>query len=262
MVYKMKIGKVLKQLFVFGILVFLVLPLLALILVSFGESRYLEFPPKGFSLKWYENIFIDPKWISSLSTSIIVALFSTIVSLFVGVSAAIYYKRIQSVKIKIFFVLISLSPIIIPSIIFAVSIFFFFSKIHLTDTLLGMVLGHSQFGIPLAFLSVLNSYKSEIQDLEKIAHTLGASYFNTLFKITIPKIGKGIFVGGVFAFITSFDEIIVSIFLSGTKIVTIPKRMWDGIQFEIDITVAAISTIITIIFSTIILMINKKAISR
>jgi putative spermidine/putrescine transport system permease protein len=150
-----------------------------------------------------------------------------------------------------------LSPMIIPSIVTAVAMFLVFSKLGLTETRLGLILAHTVIALPLVIVSVLAALQRTDRSLELSARTLGAGPFRAFYTITLPLILPGVLTGAVFAFIASFDELVIAMFITGTKIVTLPKRMWDGIQYEIDPTSSAASTFIVLFTSVLVLVVGQ-----
>jgi putative spermidine/putrescine transport system permease protein len=181
-----------------------------------------------------------------------VALGVSFLSTVVGVPAAFGLVRGQS-RGKGFLMAFILSPLIVPVIIKAVSVYYFFSKLHLVGTELGLVLAHTASAIPYNVIIVASTLVNFDESLERASMNLGANRIRTFFHITLPLIRPGLISAALFAFISSFDELIIAIFISGVKAVTLPKMMWDGIRFEVNPTLTAISSIL-ILLSTILLL--------
>ncbi len=232
---------------------FLVAPILVISVLSFSASRYLKFPPPGYSLRWYQNLIEDSSWRLALLTSVEVAIPVTLLATFLGTAAAVGLARSQS-RAKEVLLSLTLTPMIVPSIVTAVAAFLWFAPVHLIETRIALVLSHTAIAIPLVVLSVSASLQGVEHSLELCARSLGATPFLAFRKITLPQIRSGILGGSLFAFITSFDEPIIALFIAGTRTVTLPKRMWDGIRYEIDPTVSAVSTLIVLFTSILVVL--------
>ena len=222
---------------------FLLLPIFIIIPISFSSARYLMFPPPGFSLQWYENYFFSRSWMDATLVSLQVASITTITATILGTLLAISLVRAKFPGKDLFYSF-AVSPLIIPPIISAISLYFFFSKLHLVGTIFGLVTAHTILAIPFVLVLVSATLKGLDETLERAAISLGASPLKTFFYVILPNIRPGIISGALFAFIISFDELVIVIFISGAKTVTLPKRMWDGIRLEIDPTIAAVSSIL------------------
>jgi putative spermidine/putrescine transport system permease protein len=235
----------------YAILVFLILPVLIIIPLSFGAQKYLEFPPKGFSLQWYKSFFTSYNWTMATWTSFKIAFFVTILATLLGTLAAFYFVR-TDFKGKEFLYGLMLSPMIMPVIILAIAIYFFFAKLKLIGSLTGLVVAHTILAVPFVIVIVTATLQGFDISLEKAAMNLGAGRLRTFFKITFPLIRPGVLTGALFAFLTSFDEVIIAIFISGTTANTLPKKMWDSLTMETDPTITAIATML--IFLTVALL--------
>lgn len=227
-------------------IVFLVAPLFAIAVISFSASRYLEFPPEHFSLRWYETAFHDSSWLSALATSIAVAVPAAIIATALGTLAAFGFVRSQFLG-KSALLAVSLSPMVTPGIVFAVGSYFLFARLGLLETRTALVLAHAALALPVTLISVAAALGAVDPRLEQSARTLGARPADAAWRVTMPIIRPAVFSGAVLAFVTSFDEPVVSLFVAGTRTVTLPKRMWDGIQYEIDPTAAAVSTMLIVV---------------
>lgn len=232
---------------------FLILPILLVIPMSFSSVSYLQFPPPGYSWKWYIQFFTDPSWYGPALQSFQIALISMVFSTILGTLASFGLVRGKFPGRQALFTLL-ISPMIVPIIIIAVAIYAFFSRLHLTDTATGLVIGHTIIAVPFVIIAVSASLRGFDDDLEKAARILGASPLTTFFKVTFPIIKPGVVTGALFAFIRSFDETVVSIFLCSIEVRTLPKRMWEGIRTEITPIIASVSTLL-ILFSLILLVV-------
>ena len=224
---------------------FLVFPITIVIPISFSSSEFLQFPPKGLSLKWYEAYFLSEEWIAPTFQSLKVALLTMVLSTIIGTLTAFGLVRGRFKGKKIIQALI-ISPMVIPQIIFAIGIYFLFAKWHLVGKTIGLVLGHVPLALPFVVITVSATLYGFNESLEEAAQTLGANRIKTFFYVTYPLIQPAILAGALFSFIISFDELIVAIFICGTGAVTLPKRMFDCLIFEISPVIASISTFLII----------------
>lgn len=226
-----------------GVCLFLLAPVVVIVVISFSDSRYLDFPPRRYSLRWYRALSDDPSWRESFVVSAQVAILTASLATPLGTAAAVGLAR-GSFRGRRAILAAFLSPIVVPGIVTAVAAYFYFSALGLVGSRAALVLVHTALAIPLVVLTVSASLAGVSRSVETAARTLGAGPWETFYRVTLPLIRPGVAVGAIFAFITSFDEPVVALFLSGSRSVTLPKRMWDGIRYEIDPTVAAVSTFI------------------
>lgn len=225
---------------------YLMLPVLVVVPMSFSSSRYLQFPPPGFSLRWYANYLGDPEWTGATVRSLMVAALVTLISTVVGTMASVGLVRGTFPGKQLVNSLI-VSPMIIPVIIVAIALYFFYAPFKtwgmpLIGTVPGLVIAHSLLALPLVVINVSATLKGFDRDLEMASQSLGASPLVTFWRVTFPLVRPGIVSGALFAFITSFDELVIAIFISGSTARTLPVKMWEGIRLEIDPTITAVST--------------------
>ncbi|MDA3146563.1 ABC transporter permease [Leucobacter sp. UCMA 4100] len=221
---------------------YLLSPILVIVPMSFSESSFLAFPPSGFTLQWYEALINDYSWIESALNSLTIALLSALCSVVLGTLAALAIVR-GKIPFRGPVMAILLSPLIVPFVIVGLAVYITFLGLGLTETMIGFVLVHTSLGVPYVMINVIASLSSVDRRLEMAAMNLGAGPIETFFRITMPLILPGMLAGALFAFITSWDEVVVAIFLSGADLTTLPVKMWSGIRVQIDPTIAAISTI-------------------
>lgn len=233
------------------ILMFLVLPVFVIIPISFSSARFLQFPPQGFSLQWYAEYFGSRNWVYATIRSFQVAILTMITATILGTLASFAIVR-GDFKGKRLIYGIILSPLIIPVIITSVAVYYFFAKFHLVGTIWGLVLAHTALAIPFVVVNVTATLQGFDITLERAALSLGANRLVTFRKVTFPIIWPGIVSGSLFAFITSFDEVVVAIFLCGAK-PTLPKQMWDGIRISINPTISAVASLL-IVFSILLFL--------
>lgn len=242
------------------ILFLLIVPSLIVIPMSFSESQYLEFPPKSFSLRWYENYFFSWKvengfndWMAATWTSIKVAILTILVATPIGTMAA--YGLINSnSRLRSILFPIMISPMMVPVILVAIGLFYFFVQFKMVNSISGLVLGHSLVAMPLVLIIILSALKNYDMNQEKVARSLGATRLRAFMEITLPQIKFSIISAALIAFLTSFDEIIISLFVSGGDNSTITRSMFLALRDQIDPTIAAISTILIIISSGLLLI--------
>ena len=209
------------------ILLFLVLPIVVVMVVSFSSATYLTFPPPAFGLKWYEAYFSSADWLRPTWLSIWVAAVVVVLSTVLGTLAALGITRLPKTL----------------RIVVAIGIYYAFSRYGLVGSPVGLILAHTCLSVPFVVTSVSASLAGIDPRLGHAALSLGATPRATFFQVTLPLIRPGVLVGALFAFIHSFDELIVALFISGSGAVTLPRRMWDDLRFQIDPTIAAVSTL-------------------
>ncbi|WP_349828944.1 ABC transporter permease [Brevibacterium litoralis] len=228
------------------IAVWLVAPTLVVIPLSFTAQRSLAFPPDGFSLQWYENFFTHPQWIGGLLNSVQIGLLVAVIATVLGTVAA-YGLSKSTGFLKVFSNGLLVMPMLIPAVAFGVGVYAVFLRTGLVGTLPGFLIAHTVLALPYVVVNVgavLSTYDSQ---LERAAWISGAGKVKAFFTVTVPAVKNGILSGFLFAFITSFDEVIVSMFIQSPYLQTLPVRMYTSIQREVDPTIAAAATVIMVI---------------
>ena len=232
------------------ILFFLIAPIVVLIPLSFNAEPYFTFTQgmltlkaSAFSTRWYEDIITNPQWIHSIKNSVIIGFFATIFATFFGTLAAWGLSRPQT-PFRVPLMGLLISPMIVPLIITAAGMFFFYSKVGLAQTYPGLIIAHTALGIPFVIITVTATLMGFDQDLIRASASLGAHPVTTFRKVVMPLILPGVISGALFALMTSFDEIVVVLFLSGFEQRTIPRQMWVGIREQISPTILAVATIL------------------
>lgn len=233
------------------ILLFLAFPIVVVAVVSFSTATYLTFPPPAFGLKWYAAYFGNADWLRPTWLSIWVAAVVVVLSTVLGTLAALGIARLPK-PMRIAATGLILSPLIVPGIVVAIGIYYAYARYGLVGTPIALVLAHTCLSVPFVVTSVTASLAGIDPRLEQAALSLGATPGGTFWQVTLPLIRPGVLVGALFAFIHSFDELVVALFLSGTGAVTLPRRMWDDLRFQIDPTIAAVSTLTIVL--TVLLM--------
>ena len=242
----MTLGKLSLYTFVGLVLIFLIVPTLIVIPLSFSPTSIMQFPPESWSLRWYEKYLSQPGWVSATWNSVIIAVITPFLAVPVGSLAAYALVRGTFVgrKTVSFFMLL---PIIVPTLVTAIAIFKVFSQFQLSGTILGFVIAHAILAIPFVVTIMTATLKGVDPQLENASMTLGASRVTTVRMVTLPIAAPGLMASALFAFLISFDELIVAIFLSSPVLNTLPKKLWDGIRLELDPTLAAVSTILVVV---------------
>ena len=246
-----------------AIFVFLIAPVLVIIPLSFNAEPYFTFTPEmlrldpaGFSLRWYADIIENPQWAHSIKNSFIIGIASTAIATTLGTLAALGLAR-ADLPAKRLIMGILISPMIVPLIITAAAMFFFYSSpfgtsFVLAQTYTGVILAHAALGTPFVVITVTATLVGFDRNLIRASNSLGADATTTFFKVIMPLILPGVISGALFAFVTSFDEVVVVLFMAGFEQRTIPRQMWAGIREQISPTILAVATLL-ILLSTLLL---------
>ncbi len=232
---------------------FLALPAFFVVPVSFTEEAFLNWPPKGFSWRWYELYFSSALWQEATIRSLVVAPATGVLAMLLGVPAAFLLAR-QRIFARTAVLAFIISPIIFPHIIVAVGLFYLYSRLGLVGSNTGLILGHTVFAIPYVVVTVMAVLKNYDERLDQAAWTLGAGRLRTLWHITFPLIRAGLIAAFMFAFIISFDELTVALFVTGGAVSTLPKRMWDDALLQVSPTLAAVATVLLLFMSCVIVV--------
>ena len=245
--------------FAIAVLFFLLAPMFVVIPLSFNAEPYFSFTskmlslnPEGFSLRWYRDIIENPQWGDAMKNSLIIATCSTLIATVLGTLAAIGLAR-SNMPFRDFFMALLISPLIVPIVIAAAGMYFFYSSVGLAQTTLGLILAHTSLGVPFVVITMTATLSGFDQNLVKAASSLGANPITTFYRVTLPLVAPGMISGALFAFAASFDEVVTVLFLGGPDQRTIPRQMWSGIREQISPTILAVATLL-IIFSTVLLL--------
>ncbi|MEV4694565.1 ABC transporter permease [Micromonospora echinospora] len=240
---------------------YFILPTLFVIPMSFSTASTFQFPPTGFSLKLYENFFTDPTWLASLRTSVLVGVLAASLATVVGTAAAIGLHSLTGRLARLARTLLMVS-IVTPSIVIAVAVYISFLKWHLVGTLSGYVFAHAAIGVPFVLVSVTSALSGFDPKLLRASASLGATPMRTFLFVTMPLISRGIVTGAIFAFVTSFDEVVIALFLRAPTFQTLPVQMYNSVTVEIDPTIAASSSLVVVAVTVICLVLfvgNRKS---
>jgi putative spermidine/putrescine transport system permease protein len=234
-------------------LIFLVLPILVIIPLSFSDSTFLSYPMPGYSLRWYENLLQSEAWRLAAKNSFIVAPLATLIATVLGTLAAVGLNK-ANFPGKGLLMAILISPMVVPAVVVGVGVYIFFSEIGLADSYTDLILAHAALGAPFVVTTVSATLQGLNHNLVRASQSLGASPLTTFFRVTLPVIAPGLISGALFAFATSFDEVVITLFVAGPNQTTLPRQMFTGIRENISPTIAALATIL-IVFSTCLLLV-------
>ncbi|MEJ2100214.1 MAG: ABC transporter permease [Desulfobacterales bacterium] len=234
---------------------FLISPVLLLIPMSLGSAEIIEFPPSQIGLDQYRKFFSHPAWQSAVLNSLQISAMTAVISSFLGVLASlglVWGKFKGKGLINAFIV----SPMIVPIIVMALAFYISMAKLGLIGTKLGLVLAYTPLTLPFSVLPISATLRGFDRSLENAARILGASRFQTFTKVTFPIIRPGILTGAIFAFMIAFDEVVIALFICGTTAVTLPKKMWDVIRYEVEPMLPAISTLLFLLAIIILVLVG------
>ena len=235
------------------VLLFLAVPLLIVIPAAFNDSSLLQFPPRAWSLRWFREYFGNSDWIDATRTSLKVAAVVSLVSTVLGLTTAVLLTRHTFFGRDLVRALI-MAPLIVPVIVVAVGLYYVFLRVGINGTFWGLVFGHTVITFPYATV-VIGAALAEVDErLENAAVGLGAIRPRAFFEITLPLIRPGLVVAALFGFLISFDEVVIAIFLTSAQTMTLPRRIGDGIRFELNPTIAAVSTILIALSALVMLL--------
>jgi putative spermidine/putrescine transport system permease protein len=227
------------------VLVFLVAPTLLIVPMSFSAGDFLEFPPQGLSLKWHAEIASSESWRAAVWVSLRVAATNVAVTLALGLSAAYALFHWQSKWREAVFGLL-LAPMVFPVILLGIGIFYVYAKLGLVDTMTGLILAHATLSLPVVLVILTAAFAGVDPNLERAARALGATRLRAFVDATLPQLRFSIVSAALFAFLTSFDEVVVTLFISGGNATTLTKKMFAALRDVLDPSVAAVSTWIVV----------------
>lgn len=244
------------------VFVFLIAPLIVIVPLSFNAEPYFTFTPKmlsldptGWSMRWYEELQRNPQWLDSVQNSFIIAVFSTFIATVLGTMAAIGLSRANMPYRGLIMALV-LSPMIVPVIVVAAGMSFVYGSWGLAQTHLGLILAHATLGAPFVVITMTATLAGFDRRLVQASQSLGASPATTFFQVTLPLVAPGLAAGALFAFATSFDEVVTVLFLGGPDQTTIPRQMWSGIREQISPAILAAATLLICVAATLLLLIQ------
>ena len=245
---------------------FLIAPLVVIVPLSFNAVPYFTFTPEmlsldpaGYSLRWYQDFFTNLNWQGAVRNSVIIAFFATVLATALGTLAALGLSRAH-MPLRTTIMGLLISPMVVPLIISAAGMYFFYSKVGLQGSFLGVILAHTALGTPFVVITVTATLTGFDQSLIRAAASLGSSPTHTFFKVIVPIILPGVISGALFAFVTSFDEVVVILFVASYEQRTIPWQMFSGIREQISPTILAVATILVCV--SILLLVATELLRR
>ncbi|MEF1255035.1 MULTISPECIES: ABC transporter permease [unclassified Vibrio] len=248
------------------VFLFLIAPILIIVPLSFNATPYFTFTegmlgldPEAYSIRWYVDMFTNSQWLNALKNSTIIAVCATIVATVLGTLAAMGLAA-NNVPFRNVIMAFLISPMIVPVIISAAAMYFFYTRLDLSQTFTGIVLAHAALGTPFVVITVTATLSGFDQSLVKAAYSLGANPVYTFRHVTFPLIRPGMISGGLFAFGTSFDEVVVALFITGVEQRTVPRQMWSGIREQISPTILAVASML--ILMSVLLLVTLEMLRR
>jgi putative spermidine/putrescine transport system permease protein len=237
-----------------AVAIYLLLPISIVIPVSMTDQRFLSLPQEALSLRHYGTVLASPEWLGSIWQSFLIAVGATALAVVAGTLCAIGCWRLSRRSTEVIRALMLL-PIIIPSIVYAIGLYRYFARLDLLDQLAGVVIAHGVTGIPYVVITVSTALAAFDPRLEQAARGMGASLGQTLRWVILPRIAPGIVSGAIFAFIHSWDELVIVLFIASRDVFTLPRRIWDGINENLDPAMAAVAVLL-VVFTTLLLMLD------
>lgn len=240
---------------------FLLLPILFIAALSFGSSQWLIFPPPSWTLRWYQELFADPRWLASAWTSFRIALVVAILSVLLGTLASFGLVRGRfrgREALKAFF----LTPMILPVVVLAIALYALFLRVGLDGTTTGFVLAHLVVALPFAILSIGTALEGFDKSIEDAAILCGASPLEAILRVTLPAIANGLFSAAIFSFLASWDEVVLAIFMASPSLQTLPVKIWATLRQDLTPVVAAASTLLitfTLLLMLLVGLVRKVA---
>jgi putative spermidine/putrescine transport system permease protein len=226
-----------------AVALFLLLPIAIVVPMSFSSAISFEFPPPGYSLGYYAKYFSSEEWLEPTLNSVVIALGAMVFTMLLVVPAAFGYVRYRF-RGKTLLNLLIMAPLIVPHVVSALAYYGFLGRARLNGTHLGVIVAHGVLAVPVAFLVITATLKGFDRNLERAAMSAGAGPLRTFFHVTLPVLRPGMLVGALFAFLSSFNEAVVVIFIGGRDAATLPKKMYESIRLESDPVIAVVSTLL------------------
>lgn len=248
------------------VLFFLILPILVIIPLSFNVEPFFSFTkgmillePSAYSLRWYQAIITNDNWMLAIKNSFIIGIFATLIATILGTLAAVGMSS-QNMPFRRVIMALLLSPMIVPLIIVAAGMFFFYTKFNLAGSYPGLIIAHAALGVPFVIITVTATLSGFDKSLYHAGLSMGASPLKTFFDIVVPLIRPGVISGAMFAFVTSFDEVVLVLFLAGPGQRTIPRQMFSGLREQINPTILAVATLLILV--SVIFLITLELLRR
>jgi putative spermidine/putrescine transport system permease protein len=254
-----RLGSVVFHVFCAAVLVFLMAPILAIMPLSFNAEAFFTYPMPGLSTRWYRDFWDSAVWTLATRNSFIVAVLATVLATLLGTLAAIGLAR-RDCPWRATITAVLISPMVVPIIVTAVGVYYFYANVGLLNTLTGMVLAHTAIGAPFVVVTVTATLAGFDPGLMRAAASLGAGPLAAFRRVMLPLILPGVASGALFAFVTSFDEVVIALFISGSEQRTLPRQMWSGIRETISPTITAVATMLILL--SVAMMVLLQALQR
>lgn len=238
---------------------FLLLPVIFIVLLSFGSSRWLAFPPPDWTLQWYRELFADPSWLQAALTSARIATMVAVFSVVIALMASFALVRGEFRGREVLRGLL-LTPMVLPVVVFAVAIYAFFLKLGLGGTTLGFVIAHTVLALPFAIIPIATALEGFDKSIEDAAIVCGASPLEAKLRITLPSIKLAIFSAAIFSFLASWDEVVAAIFMASPTLQTLPVKIWGSLRQDLSPVIAAASSLLVLL--TLLLMVVTALLRR
>ncbi|MEM7742805.1 MAG: ABC transporter permease [Pseudomonadota bacterium] len=234
---------------------FMLVPIVIIIPISFSSGSFLNYPLPGLSLKWYGAALAPFPWLSSFQNSLLIGAATTVLATVLGTLAAVGLQKLQF-RLKPLVVALLISPMVVPLVITALALYFFFASLELLGSFTGMILAHTVLAIPFVVVTVSATLSGFDHTLTRAAESLGASPLSAFRTVTLPLIMPGIVSGAIFAFITSFDEIVVALFIASPAQFTLPRQLFSGLRDQLDPSIVAVAVMLLALSSLLILVVE------
>ncbi|QPA29862.1 ABC transporter permease (plasmid) [Brucella anthropi] len=238
---------------------FLVLPIVVVMPLAFNDSTFLAYPMNGFTLRWFSVVFTKAPWMASLANSLVIACGAMVLSLLVGGLAAVGTAQVGKIQQAVLSALF-ISPLVLPSVIFGVAIAYAAARVGATGTYLSLILAHTVLGAPLVYVSIINGLKGLDQDLEQAAASLGARRWYRFRTVILPLTLPSFLSGALLAFMSSFDEVVVALFLSSPQTITLPIVLFSSLRDQLEPTLVVVSLLLTLL--SMLLLIVLRVLDR
>ena len=243
------------RLWAIATLVFLLIPVLIVVPMSFSSARALTFPPPGWSLRWFASLWADPEWLDAFSTSAMVATMAATTSVLLGGLASYGLSRGKS-RWRTAAETNLMAPLIVPGVITAIALYFFYARWDILGSLGGLVMAHTLLAVPFVVMVLNTAIRGFDLRLEQVAWSLGASWMQSMRRVVLPSLAPSLAAAWIFAFVISFDEVIVSAFIAG-PINTVPKKMYNDLMLEITPTITAVATVLIVATALVLLIAGR-----
>ena len=231
---------------VFILLVIIILPALIIVPQAFTSLNYFKFPVEEFSTKWFDKFFSNSEWIVGLERSLGIAIAAAILATVIGTLGAVAVNKLEF-RGKSLFMGLMIAPMVVPVVIIGGAMYATFSKVGLNNTIPGLILAHTLLAIPMVFVTMMSGLANVNENLELAAMSMGSTPVGAFFRVTLPTVRASLVSSILFAFVTSLDEVVVTIFMSGANTKTLPMVMWENMRTNIDPTLAVAATFLIIL---------------